>query len=101
MIHLEPECLELVRKILRVFASGRTVWIFGSRVTGKIHPASDIDLAIMGDKPLSLSEEGDLRYAFEASRLPYRVDLVDWARTSESFRKIIEANHEVVQTGET
>jgi type I restriction enzyme S subunit len=28
--------------------------------------------------------------AFSASDLPWKVDLVDWVRASESFRRIIE-----------
>lgn len=97
MIHLEPEYLELVRKILQVFLPNRTVWIFGSRVKGNIHRASDVDLALMGEEPVSWDDLIDLRDAFAASRLPYRVDLVDWAKTKPNFRKIIEAHHEVVQ----
>jgi type I restriction enzyme S subunit len=35
--------------------------------------------------------------AFDESDLPYKVDLVDWATTSESFRKIIERDRVVVK----
>jgi type I restriction enzyme S subunit len=30
--------------------------------------------------------------------LPWKVDIVDWAVTSESFRKIIERDKVVIQT---
>jgi len=37
--------------------------------------------------------------AFASSGLPIRVDVVDWAATSEAFRKIIERDKVGVQTG--
>lgn len=36
--------------------------------------------------------------AFETSNLSIRVDVVDWAATSEAFRRIIERDRVVVQT---
>ena len=37
--------------------------------------------------------------AFSESDLPYRVDVVDWAKTDAGFRKIIERDRVVVQEG--
>ncbi|MGZ8160230.1 MAG: restriction endonuclease subunit S, partial [Methylobacter sp.] len=37
--------------------------------------------------------------AFDESNLSIRVDIVDWAATSEEFRKIIEQNKVIVQKG--
>lgn len=51
----------------------------------------------MGDKPLPLRVLDDLQEAFAESDLPYRVDLVDWAATSESFRHLIARCHVVIQ----
>ena len=51
----------------------------------------------MTDKPLDIPCLGDLCEAFSQSDLPFRVDIVDWASVSESFRKIIEEKHVVVQ----
>ena len=38
--------------------------------------------------------------AFEASDLPFRVDVLDWHRISESFHKVIEQAYEVIQSPE-
>jgi len=55
-----------------------------------------LDLAIIPlsrtDQPLDLSVSAALTDDFSASDLPMKVDVVDWASTSESFRKIIERN---------
>jgi len=38
-----------------------------------------------------------LEEAFVASDLPFRVDVLDWQRLSESFRQVIERKYEVLQ----
>jgi type I restriction enzyme S subunit len=38
-----------------------------------------------------------LRDDFTESDLPFKVDVVDWATTSDSFRRIIARNKVVVQ----
>lgn len=51
----------------------------------------------MTDKPLDISRLGDLCEAFSQSDLPFQVDIMDWASTSESFRRVIEKKFAVVQ----
>lgn len=52
----------------------------------------------MTDKPLSLEVHANLKDAFSESDLPWKVDIVDWALTSEQFRKIIQKQFEVIQS---
>jgi predicted nucleotidyltransferase len=73
------------------------VWAFGSRVKGDPKPFSDLDLAILGDKPLTLSTLAELADDFSESDLPFKVDIVDLATTGEAFRKVIEAERVVLQ----
>ena len=49
-------------------------------------------------QPLSLAQLADLTEAFDTSDLPIRVDLVDWATTTEAFRRIIAHEKVMVQT---
>jgi predicted nucleotidyltransferase len=49
------------------------VYLFGSRAQGDAHPASDLDLAVLLDVPVSLSEELELRA--EAVRILQRDDI--------------------------
>lgn len=99
MLELTPEQLAEVRRILLLHVPGRTVRAFGSRVQGNAKPFSDLDLAIMGDVPLDFRQFSALKDAFAESNLPFRVDVVDWAATSEVFRGIIEGAFEVVVEG--
>ncbi|MFA7404074.1 MAG: nucleotidyltransferase domain-containing protein [Pelobacteraceae bacterium] len=97
MLDLSPEQLVEVRRILQFHVPGRTVRAFGSRVQGNAKPFSDLDLAVMGDASLDFRQLTALKDAFAESNLPFRVDVVDWAATSEAFRGIIEEAYEVVE----
>lgn len=58
---------------------------------------SSLDLLILGDEPLPLAVRVELNEAFCESDLPYRVDIVEWARASPEFRERIQHCHVVVQ----
>jgi predicted nucleotidyltransferase len=94
MLDLTTEQLAEVRRILQQHVPGRNVRAFGSRVQGNAKPFSDLDLAVMGDTPLDFRQLAALKDAFVESNLPFRVDVVDWAATSEAFRGIIEGAFE-------
>lgn len=88
---LRPDHEAIVRDILDAIIPEREVWIFGSRARGDAKRHSDLDLAALGDTPLDFATLAALRDAFSESNLPYKVDLIDWATTSEGFRRIIES----------
>lgn len=97
MIDLAPEQLETVKRILAAHAPQAEVRAFGSRVTRTAKNYSDLDLAIVGKRKLTLAEMSRLREAFEESDLPFRVDLLDWHAISPEFRRVIEQEYEVIQ----
>nr|WP_269111976.1 nucleotidyltransferase domain-containing protein [Acetobacter senegalensis] len=80
-------------RILNEIVPDREVRAFGSRVTGKAKPFSDLDLAIMGDEPLSLETRAQLEEAFSESELPWRVDVLEWVLVDNSFHEIIRKNN--------
>lgn len=96
MLDLTSDHRAEVCRILRRHVPGRIVRVFGSRVQGTAKPFSDLDLAIMGDEPLDFRTHAALKDAFAESNLPFRVDLVDWATTSDIFKGIIEGEFEVI-----
>ena len=92
--------LQLVRRILQKHLPGYPVWAFGSRVHGRnFKPFSDLDLAVISEKPLRLDDLIALRRAFSDSDLPFRVDVADYAAADAGFRSIIRAEHEIVTIG--
>lgn len=97
MLRLSDAERATVLDLLARHAAGVPVWAFGSRVHGRnLKRYSDLDLALLTQEPLSLDALAELRDAFAESDLPFRVDLVDWAATPESFRAIIGREHEIV-----
>ena len=98
-LDVRPSDLDRVRKILAEHIPRYDIYAFGSRVTGKATKASDLDLAVMTDKPLDVLRMADLRDAFSESDLPFKVDIVDWAAIEENFRKIILQDGSKIQTG--
>jgi len=52
----------------------------------------------MTEEPLGIDRAAGLKAAFTASDLPFRVDIVDWASTSEAFRKVIGAEYVVLDS---
>ena len=94
---LQDKELALVQKILSEIVPHCEVWAFGSRVKGNPKPFSDLDLALVDNKPIPLDTRASLAEAFSESDLPWKVDLVDWHSISPEFQKIIRASYEVVQ----
>lgn len=88
-----------VKRILAQNVPEYAVWAFGSRVSGPAKTYSDLDIVIITDQPLSLERMATIKDAFDESDLPIRVDVVDWAATSASFREIILKNYVVIQQG--
>jgi type I restriction enzyme S subunit len=98
-IDVRPDHWRIVRDILRRHVPAHEVWAFGSRAGGRAKPYSDLDLAVIGDRPLPLEVSAALAEDFSESDLPWKVDIVDWATTGDTFRKIIRAGRVVVQRG--
>jgi type I restriction enzyme S subunit len=90
-IDISPEQLAIVQGILKAhLPKGTLAWAFGSRVTWTAKPFSDLDIALEGEAPLPSDVLIDLAEAFEASDLPWKVDLIDLNAVSPEFRAIVE-----------
>lgn len=88
-IDITPEERAIVLRILNEIVPDREVRAFGSRVTGKAKPFSDLDLAIMGDEPLSLETRARLEEAFSESDLSWKVDILDQFSSDQAFQGLI------------
>ena len=88
---LSREQLHDVRHIIDSIIPGALVWVFGSRVTGKARPFSDLDLLFTQPPKLIWAQRAALKDVFEASRLPFRVDVVESADLNGAVAQRIEA----------
>lgn len=66
---------QTVRDILATVLGEGRVWVFGSRATGRARPFSDLDVLV--ERRLTWAERALLSDHFEASHLPFKVDLVE------------------------
>ncbi|MBF0433156.1 MAG: nucleotidyltransferase domain-containing protein [Fibrobacteria bacterium] len=81
--------LDLLKGILGNYVPKYEVKAFGSRVQGTANVTSYLDLVIMTDKPLDTLKMACLKDELTESQLPFKVDIIDWASTSDAFKKII------------
>ncbi|WP_397402952.1 nucleotidyltransferase family protein [Phenylobacterium sp.] len=92
-VDIRPQDLHAVWGVLSAaLPKDAQVFVFGSRAKGNAKRASDLDLAVDLGRALSRAERILLAEGFEASDLPYRVDVVDLWDVSESFAAIIEGD---------
>jgi predicted nucleotidyltransferase len=86
MIHLDPRDARIIETILEKYPY--EFYAFGSRVTGKQRPLSDLDLSFL--EAIPFSDLSQIMTEFEESDLPFKVDIVDYNKCSENFKKIIK-----------
>ena len=90
-LNLNPSHRAEVKSILNQQVPGIDVWAYGSRVNGRAHEMSDLDLVLRNqanpEKPVE--HMASLKQAFKDSNLPILVDVMDWAYLPESYREEI------------
>jgi uncharacterized protein len=101
MLDLRPEWLTMLRDLISEHLPDVEVLAYGSRVQGTSHDGSDLDLVVRnpdGTVVPSMKLEA-FRELLSESDLPILVDVLDWARIPETFRKEIERGGAVVVYG--
>ena len=102
-LHLSSRHRKEIVALLHKHLPGVEVWAYGSRVNGRSHDGSDLDLVLRGPKlaEIDISRLADFTEALQDSTIPFLVEVRDWARLSESFHHEIEREHVVlVESGE-
>lgn len=99
MIDLRPAHREAIERIAeRIFPPGTEVLVYGSRVKGTAHDASDLDLVIkpVSGRCLDLEKLTDFIQALHDSTLPIIVQVFSLDDVPANFHKSIECEHEVM-----
>ncbi len=88
----DHEALEQVRRAVQehLKGTGAKVYLFGSRLTGGVHAASDLDIAISPAEPLAVGLLSSIRETLEESTVPFSVDVVDLSEATPAFRRLVE-----------
>jgi hypothetical protein len=86
--------IEIIKSVLN--EKGITVFLFGSRATGKAKENSDIDIGIISTSKDISKLISYLRERIENSNIPYKVDILDLSLTSEEFRQKVLKEAKVI-----
>ena len=88
---LDPQTAAQIKNIIRKRLPDPSykVFVFGSRAEGDEHRKfSDVDVGILGPKPLDTMTEFNIEDDLENSNVPYLVDIVDFASVNPKFKEI-------------
>ena len=97
-LELHPRHRRTIRALLAKHLPEAEVWAHGSRIDGRGHAGSDLDLVLRGPGllPIPADRLARLREALSDSRIPFLVETHDWARLPAGFRRRIERKHVVL-----
>ena len=97
-LNLAPRHRRVLKTLLGEHLPNTEVWAYGSRVNGRGHDSSDLDLVLRGPRlgkiPLELLM--GFEEAVRESTIPILVEARDWARLPERFQREIEREYVVV-----
>lgn len=94
-LRLSPRHRELLEKLFESHLPEVEVWAYGSRVNGRGHEGSDLDLVLRGAdlSEIPFEQMESLWEALRESPIPFLVEARDWARLPESFHREIERKY--------
>ncbi len=97
-LHLLPKYRRVLETLLRKYLPAVEVWAYGSRVNGRSHDGSDLDLVLRGPglAEIPLGQLAEFEDAIRESNIPFLVEARDWARLPKLFHREIERDYVVL-----
>ncbi len=101
-LHLPLKHRRTLEALLRKHLPGVEVWAYGSRVNGRNHDGSDLDLVLRGPelKETPADKLADFEDAIRDSTIPFLVEARDWTRLPARFHREVERDHVVLVSKE-
>lgn len=92
----------MIEALLRLHVPGVEAWAYGSRIHGRSHGGSDLDLVLRapGLKRIDTGQLKALSEALRESNIPFLVEARDWTCLPKNFHREIERNHLVLVSGQ-
>ena len=99
-ILLQDRHRAMLDALLQRYLPDVEVWAYGSRINGRAHDGSDLDLVLRapGLEKLPFRKLVIFKDALSESNIPFLVDARDWARIPESFHQEIERDYVVLRS---
>ena len=100
-LHLLPRHRKEIVALLHKHIPGVEVWAYGSRVNGRSHDGSDLDLVLRGPQlaEIDASQLAEITEVLREATVPFLIEARDWARLPKSFHREIEREHVVLVAG--
>lgn len=100
-LHLPDRHRAMIEALVREHLPGVEVWAYGSRVNGRSHEGSDLDLILRGPglRKIPLDRIADFADALRESTIPILVEVRDWTSLPGRFLRQIEREHIVLIAG--
>ena len=97
-LHLSSNHRAMIETLLRELLPGVEVWAYGSRVNGRSHDGSDLDLVLRGPglKEIPAGQVRNFVDAVRDSTIPFLVEVREWSRLNERFHGEIERGYVVL-----
>lgn len=97
-LDLLPRHRDIIVTILREHVPGVEVWAYGSRVNGRSHPGSDLDLVLRAPQLERIPPDrlDALETALHDSNVPFLIEVRDWAGLPDSFHREMAREHVVL-----
>ena len=94
-LHLSARHQAILETLLLEHLPNVEVWVYGSRINGRSHDGSDLDLVLRGPKLKKIPSDQleQFKSAVHESRIPFLVDTRDWSRLPKHFQLQIEREH--------
>ena len=91
----------ILAALLREHLPDVDVWAYGSRVNGRSHDGSDLDLVLRGPglEKIATDRLAEFEEAVRESHIPLLVEARDWARLPERFHREIERDYVAIVGG--
>ena len=86
---LEKKYKDKIIVLISAMIPDAKIILFGSRATSLHSDCSDIDIALDTGKKLNRFYVGEVRDVLNATRIPYKIDLVDYYGVSASMQEDI------------
>ena len=97
-LHLPSRHRDVLEALFKRHLPDVEVWAYGSRVNGRSHDGSDLDLVLRapGLSNIPAEQLADFNNAVYDSTIPFLVEVWDWARMPEWFHAEIERGYVVL-----
>ncbi|MDM8566488.1 nucleotidyltransferase domain-containing protein [Candidatus Halobeggiatoa sp. HSG11] len=97
-LNLRPQHRQKIEALIQQYLPNIEVWVYGSRINGRSHDGSDLDL-VLRSPDLTIIDKKKLNTFNEnlqESTIPFLVEARDWAILPKSFHREIERDYIVL-----